>query len=125
MIPKIHRPACKCIINYNFIYLSILNILLQIRLSGINILDVTNKHLMRIIREQLKEEEYTALKEKITLKEWIPDNNTAKLLKLISDCKSSFHFMRQLSRTSVIPLDESDSSTHHNLLTAESIFVNL
>lgn len=57
---------------------------------------------MRIIREQLKEE-YTALKEKITLKEWIPDDNTAKLLKLISDCKPSFHFMRQLSRTSVVP----------------------
>jgi hypothetical protein len=86
---------------------------------------MTNKRLMRIIRGQLEEKDCIVLKEKSTLNEWIPDGDTAKLLKLISNCKPSFHFMRQLSRMPVLPPNEFDSNIHHNLLTVESIFVNL
>lgn len=80
---------------------------------------------MRVVKEQLKEKEYIALKEKTKLKEWVSDDNTARLLKLIDDCNPSYRFMRQLSRTSLVPSNEFDSSIHHNLLSIETIFNHL
>ncbi|KAI9469080.1 MAG: hypothetical protein EXX96DRAFT_590375 [Benjaminiella poitrasii] len=69
-------------------------------------------------------EEFNAIKEKITINDWTPNEAEAKLLVAIKNCSSSYHSLRAVIRSSAISPELFDAYIHHNILTIEAIMAN-
>ncbi|CAO3681913.1 unnamed protein product [Rhizopus stolonifer] len=94
------------------------------RLSCLNILDFTNKHVVRLVKSRLTMEEFNTIKEKISINDWTPNEAEAKLLLAIKNCNASYRSLRAVIRSSAISPESFDAYIHHNILTIETIITN-
>jgi hypothetical protein len=72
----------------------------------------------------LSTDKYEVLKDKVGIVDWNEEDYAVKLLRAIKHCQPLYRFLRQIVRTPIIPPQEFDASSHHDLLALESILNN-